>query len=115
MEKGQAAHSSILGLSLVAQVVKNPPAVLETWVRKIARRGHSNPLQYSCLEDPHGQKSLAGSMGVTKCLTRLSDSTAANDQHAHPVTRVREPLKVSVKEQHGPVGLRICHSSAKNN
>ena len=22
--------------------------------------GHSNPLQYSCLENPHGQKSLAG-------------------------------------------------------
>ena len=63
LEKGQAAHSSILGLSLVAQVVKNPPAVRETWVWKIARRGHSNPLQYSCLEDPHGQESLAGSMG----------------------------------------------------
>ena len=23
-------------------------------------RGHGNPLQYSCLENPHGQKSLAG-------------------------------------------------------
>ena len=22
--------------------------------------GHSNPLQYSCLENPHGQKSLEG-------------------------------------------------------
>ena len=22
--------------------------------------GHSNPLQYSCLEDPHGQRSLVG-------------------------------------------------------
>ena len=22
--------------------------------------GHSNPLQYSCLENPHGQRSLAG-------------------------------------------------------
>ena len=22
-------------------------------------RGHSNPLQYSCLENPHGQRSLA--------------------------------------------------------
>ena len=22
--------------------------------------GHSNPLQYSCLENPHGQKSLVG-------------------------------------------------------
>ena len=24
------------------------------------RGGHSNPLQYSCLENPHGQRSLAG-------------------------------------------------------
>ena len=23
-------------------------------------KGHSNPLQYSCLENPHGQRSLAG-------------------------------------------------------
>ena len=23
------------------------------------REGHGNPLQYSCLENPHGQKSLA--------------------------------------------------------
>ena len=23
-------------------------------------RGHGNPLPYSCLEDPHGQRSLAG-------------------------------------------------------
>ena len=23
--------------------------------------GHGNPLQYSCLENPHGQRSLAGS------------------------------------------------------
>ena len=30
-EKGQATHSSIL----VAQMVKNPPAMWETWVRKI--------------------------------------------------------------------------------
>ena len=29
------------------------------------REGHGNPLQYSCLENPHGQRSLAGlqSMG----------------------------------------------------
>ena len=24
--------------------------------------GHGNPLQYSCLENPHGQRSLAGYM-----------------------------------------------------
>ena len=30
------------------------------WVRKIPGGGHSNSLQYSCLENPHGQRSLAG-------------------------------------------------------
>ena len=36
--------------------------------------GHCNPLQYSCLENPHGQKSLAGySYRVTKSWTGLSN------------------------------------------
>ena len=38
--------------------------------------GHGNPLQYSCLENPHRQRSLAGSSGVhgdANSWTRLSD------------------------------------------
>ena len=37
--------------------------------------GHSNTHQYSCLENPHGQRSLAGYIfhGITKSRTRLSD------------------------------------------
>ena len=36
--------------------------------------GHGNPLKYSCLENPHGQKSLVCIVhGVTKSRTRLSD------------------------------------------
>ena len=89
--------------SLIAQLVRNPPTVQETWfdsrVRKVPWRrdrlctpvfmffggsageesarnagdlgsrpglgrspggGHGNPLQYPCLENPHGQRSLAG-------------------------------------------------------
>ena len=51
--------------SLVAQTVKNPPAVWETWVRSLGwvgppGEGHGNPLQYSCLENPHRQGSLEG-------------------------------------------------------
>ena len=52
-------------------MVKNPLAMQETriqslekiepsWVRKIPGEGHGNPLQYSCLENPHGQRSLMG-------------------------------------------------------
>ena len=60
--------------SLVAQLVENLPAMLEAWVGKIpAGGGHGNPLQYSCLEKPHGQRAWwAAVHGVTKGWTRLS-------------------------------------------
>ena len=49
----------------MAQLVKNPPAMPESWVRSLGWEdplevGHGNPLQHSCLENPHGQGSLAG-------------------------------------------------------
>ena len=47
LEKGQATHSSILAwrvswASLVAQMVKNPPAMWETWVQPL---GWEDPLE----------------------------------------------------------------------
>ena len=53
------------GASLVTQVVKNLPAMQETWVQSLGwdepcGGGHGNPLQYSCLENPHGQRGLVG-------------------------------------------------------
>ena len=53
----------ISGTSLVAQMVKNLPAMWETWVQWVGISpggGHGNSLQYSCLENPHGQRSLVG-------------------------------------------------------
>ena len=55
----------VIWASLVAQTVKNLPAGQETWLWSLGwedplDRGHGNPLQYSCLENPHGQRSLAG-------------------------------------------------------
>ena len=37
--------------------------------------GHGNPLQYSCLENPHGQRSLVGHgpQGCKESRTRQSD------------------------------------------
>ena len=32
---------------------------ISSWIEKISW-GHGNPLQYSCLENPHGQRSLEG-------------------------------------------------------
>ena len=51
--------------SLVAQTVKNPPVMRETWVWSLGWEdplevGHGNPLHYPCLENPHGQRSLRG-------------------------------------------------------
>ena len=50
---------------MVAQMVKNSLAMRETWVQSLGwkdplEEGHGNPLQSSCLENPHGQRSLAG-------------------------------------------------------
>ena len=43
--------------SLVAQMVRLLPTMLETWVRSLGRedsleKENGNPLQYSCLENP---------------------------------------------------------------
>ena len=43
--------------SLLAQLVKNPPAMQETWVQSLAwedplEKGIGNQFQYSCLENP---------------------------------------------------------------
>ena len=49
----------------IAQTVKNLPGMRETCVRSLGLGrcpggGHGNPLQYSSLENPHEQRSLAG-------------------------------------------------------
>ena len=53
--------------SLVAQMVKNLPAVCNVGnlgsvpgLGRSSGGGHGNPLQYSCLENTHGQRSLVG-------------------------------------------------------
>ena len=49
-----------LQISLVTHMVKSLPAVQKTWIRswvgKIPRGEHGNPLQYSCLENPWTEK-----------------------------------------------------------
>ena len=54
--------------SLVVLAVKNPPANagdvrdvgLIPELGRSLEVGHGNPLQYSCLENAHGQRNLAG-------------------------------------------------------
>ena len=55
--------------SLVAQLVKNLPAMQETWVQSLGWEGKGYPLQYSGLEN-----SMHGIVhGVAKSWTWLSD------------------------------------------
>ena len=56
--------------SLVAQTVKNLPAMWESWVRSLGRfpgGGHGHPFQYSCLENLMDRGSWWATVhGVTK-------------------------------------------------
>ena len=60
----------------VAQMVKNLPAMQETWVdpciRKIPGEGNDNPLQYSCLETSWTEEPSGLVHGVAKSQTQLS-------------------------------------------
>ena len=106
MSSSSQNHPHVVNLraSLIAQLIKNLPAMQETLVRFLCRKipwrrdglptpvflgfpggsdgkesgcnagdlglisgsgrspggGHGNPLQYSCLENPHGQRCLEG-------------------------------------------------------
>ena len=44
------------------------------WLESSPGGGHGNPLQYSCLENPHGQRSL---MGYSPWGHKESDMTKA--------------------------------------
>ena len=70
----------IIGASLVAQVVKNPPASAEDirdagLIPGLGRSpggGHGNPLQYSCLENPMDRGARWATVhGVAKSWTQL--------------------------------------------
>ena len=62
--EGVGYHLQYSWASLVAQMVNHLPAMWETWVQSLGLGrspggGDGNLLQYSCLENLHGQRSLA--------------------------------------------------------
>ena len=66
----KAIHSA--WASLVAQSVKNLPAVQETRVQSL---GQKDPLQYSCLEIPMDRGAWQATVhGVTKSQIQLSNT-----------------------------------------
>ena len=74
-----ATHSSILGVSLVAQLVKYPLAMQETWVDpsigKIPGEGKGYPLQYSGLKNTMYSPWSHKKPDRTERLSRFKDST----------------------------------------
>ena len=66
--------------------------------------GHSNPLQYSCLENPHGQRSLAG-YSLWSC--KESDVTEQLSTQVWPEPRVLEGLGDGQGETHG-ISPELC-------
>ena len=56
--------------------------------------GHGNPLQYSCLENPHGQKSL---VGYSPRGTRVEHDGAT--KHSTQQSRLMRALKKSPEER----------------
>ena len=77
-----APRQHIIWASLVAQMIKNPPAVQETWVRFLGwedlleegKATHSSILESpeDSLENPHGEKSL---LGYSQWSHKESDTT----------------------------------------
>ena len=58
------------------------------------RGGHGNPLQSSCLENPHGQRSLVATVHqVSKTWTRLSNQ--AHTQRIHPAPSLQESKTIA--------------------
>ena len=70
-------------------MVKNPPALWETWVQPrietIPGGGQGNPLPYSCLENPHRQRSL---VGYSPWGHKESDTTEQPNTAQHPAFNI---------------------------
>ena len=73
--------------------------------------GRGNPLQYSCLENPHGQRSLAG---YSPCGRKESDMTERLSKHArvsvhrHKSTHLHTVLLTYIHTKSYPTHLPLC-------
>ena len=113
-------------------VVKNPPAnagdtgSIPEWGRSPGG-GHGNPLQYSCLENPHGQGSLAGyspwgykESGTTELLTLYSFTSRhlycdhilyTQEEGEVNISLPRGDDPAPILTSHFPHGPYDCHSN----
>ena len=88
--------------SVVAQTVKNLPVMRED-LGSIPRLGRSpgggpgNPLQYSCLENPHGQRSLAGYRLWSQSQTQLRNWAQHHTGDPSSRSQILEPWPLQWK------------------
>ena len=72
----------LTGAFLVAQVVKDPPVMQETWVGKISWRRKWQPTTVLWSGEPHGQRSLAAySLLDCKALDMIEQLSARTHTH----------------------------------
>ena len=109
----------ILQASMVAQMVKNPPVVAGflSLIPGLGRSpwggGHGHPLQYSCLENLHGQRSLEGynpwgckESDTTKWLSMHANTSSSPSPGEHNGIVPSHPLK-----KLGPaIGCALAHT-----
>ena len=90
----------------MVQMVKNLPAnardvrdadSMSGWGR-CPGGGHGNPFQYSCLENPHGHRSLAG----YSPWSHKESGTTEQLSTAHGASLVAQGLRLSVPNSGGP-------------
>jgi len=58
--------------------------------------GNGNPLQYSCLENPHGQRRLEG---YSPWGLKESDTTEQVSMHSYVILMLKLPQKITVKKK----------------
>ena len=92
----------------VAQLVKNPPAIQDT-PGLIPGSGrspggrHGNPLLNSCVENPHGQKSLAGKSSWGHKESDMSEPVSTGHQHREHVCFLISIFTKQIREGPGVV------------
>ena len=96
---------------LVSQLVRNLPAVQESLnsIPGLGRspvEGNGKPLQYSCLEKTHGQRSLVWATAHGIARARHNLATTPPPQHIYKYLRERSK-NVTLKEIMKPQGKRL--------
>ena len=85
-----------------------------SWVAKMPQRRNGNPLQYSCLENPHGQKSLAGYSPWSRKESDKTEQLSAAQQHVS-FRLAQQIYQCKKKEETYKMRFLLCISNIQLN